>query len=68
MTAGHRDSILSVRPDLAGRVHLLSREGIDIADPIGGGPADYEMCRSEIERELLVLLEHLPIGRKSTRS
>ncbi|MGC1273142.1 MAG: Sua5/YciO/YrdC/YwlC family protein [Planctomycetaceae bacterium] len=68
MTSGHRESILSVRPDLAGRVHLLSREGIDVADPIGGGPADYEHCRAEIERELLVLLEHLPIGPKSTRS
>lgn len=68
MTSGHRESILSVRPDLAGRVHLLSREGIDIADPIGGGPADYENCRAEIERELLVLLEHLPIGPKSTRN
>lgn len=61
MTAGHRDSILAVRPDLADRVHLLSREGLDIADPIGGGPAEYERCRAEIERELLVLLEHLPI-------
>lgn len=62
MTAGHRDSILAVRPDLASRVHLLSREGLDIADPIGGGPAEYERCRAEIERELLVLLEHLPIN------
>ncbi len=66
MTSGHRDSILSVRPDLAGRIHLLSREGIDIADPIGGGPADYENCRSEIERELLVLLDHLPFVPKES--
>ena len=67
MTGGHREAILSARPDLAGRVHLLSREGIDIADPIGGGPAEYERCRAEIERELLVLLERLPIGRKDNR-
>jgi L-threonylcarbamoyladenylate synthase len=67
MTAGHRESILSARPELAGRVHLLSREGIDIADPIGGGPAEYERCRAEIERELLVLLERLPIVRKERR-
>lgn len=61
MTAGHRDAILAARPDLADRVHLLSREGLDIADPIGGGPAEYERCRSEIERELLVIVENLPI-------
>lgn len=67
MTAGHRDSILAVRPDLADRVHLLSREGLDIADPIGGGPAEYEHCRAEIERELLVLVEHLPIDSNQTR-
>ena len=60
MTAGHRDAILSARPDLADRVQLLSREGLDIADPIGGGPAEYERCRSEIERELLVIVDHLP--------
>jgi protein-tyrosine phosphatase len=67
MTGGHRDAIVSARPDLEGRVHLLSREGIDIADPIGGGPAEYERCRAGIERELLVLLERLPIGRKERR-
>lgn len=67
MTAGHRDAILSVRPELAGRVHLLSREGLDIADPIGGGPAEYERCRAEIERELLVILDTLPIAPPDTR-
>jgi len=64
MTAGHRDSIVAVRPDISDRVHLLSREGLDIVDPIGGGPAEYERCRAEIERELLVLLEHLPMEAK----
>lgn len=67
MTAGHRDAILSVRPDLADRVQLLSREGLDIADPIGGGPAEYEGCRAEIERELLVIIEHLPIDPPGSR-
>lgn len=67
MTAGHREAILSARPDLAGRIHLLSREGLDIADPIGGGPADYERCRAEIERELFVVLDALPIDPHQTR-
>jgi protein-tyrosine-phosphatase len=68
MTAGHRDAIVSVRPDLAGKVHLLSREGLDIADPIGGGPAEYERCRAELERELLVILDTLPIAPLKTRA
>lgn len=63
MTSAHRAAIVSRRPDLAERVELLSREGIDIVDPIGGGPAEYERCRAEIERELLVVLEQLPIDR-----
>lgn len=63
MTVAHRAAIISRRPDLADRVELLSREGIDIIDPIGGGPAEYERCRAEIERELLVVLEQLPIDR-----
>jgi protein-tyrosine phosphatase len=67
MTSGHRDAILSVRPDLAGHVHLLSREGLDIADPIGLGPAEYERCRAEIERELLVIMDTLPIAPLKTR-
>lgn len=67
MTAGHREAILAARPDLAGRIHLLSREGLDIADPIGGGPAEYERCRAEIERELLAVLEALPIDPPHTR-
>ena len=63
MTDSHRAAILARRPDLEDRVELLSREGIDIVDPIGGGALEYEHCRAEIERELLVILEQLPIDR-----
>ncbi|QDT38315.1 arsenate reductase/protein-tyrosine-phosphatase family protein [Stratiformator vulcanicus] len=59
MTRGHRDAILTSRPDLTERVRLLSREGIDIADPIGGGPAIYERCREEIDREVLLIVDQL---------
>ena len=67
MTAGHRQAILAARPDVAGRVQLLSREGLDIADPIGGGPADYERCRAEIERELLAIVATLPLPASTFR-
>ncbi|QDT65441.1 low molecular weight protein arginine phosphatase [Calycomorphotria hydatis] len=64
MTSRHREAIISARPDLADRVRLLSREGLDVADPIGGGPAEYEHCRIEIERELLVIVENISIRGK----
>lgn len=56
MTRRHRDMILDARPDLADRVELLSRDGRDVVDPIGGGPDDYEACRAEIEREVARIL------------
>ena len=59
MTAGHRDSIVAAWPELANRVELLSREGLDISDPIGGGRRDYELCGEEIQRNVLAIVEDL---------
>ena len=61
MTKGHRDSILASRPDLADRVELLSREGTDIFDPIGGGLQDYEVCARELERHIRVIVDQIPV-------
>lgn len=66
MTAAHRAVILARRPDLVDRVELLSREGLDVIDPIGGGPAEYERCRAEIERELMLIVEQLPTDRNGS--
>lgn len=57
MTRGHRDIILTLRPDLEEKIELLSAEGRDISDPIGGGRDEYRQCLEEIERNLKVLLE-----------
>lgn len=59
MTKGHRDAILMSRPDVAEKVRLLSPEGNDISDPIGGGMAEYEHCKSEIETHLKKLLDEI---------
>jgi protein-tyrosine phosphatase len=59
MTRHHRDAILSARPDMSGRVELLSREKQDIPDPIGGAMSDYEWCAQEIERHLRTVLTQL---------
>lgn len=49
MTRGHLNSLLSSRPDVSERTSLLCEDGSDISDPIGGGRALYEECKSQIE-------------------
>lgn len=48
MTPDHRDALLQVAPNAAGRVELLDPNG-PIADPVGGGPAEYAHCAEQIE-------------------
>lgn len=62
MTRGHKDSILSCRPELAERIALLSGDGTDISDPIGGSVADYEECAREIERHIRRIVGTIEIG------
>lgn len=56
MTHQHRDSILAERPELKQRVEVLSRNGSDISDPIGGGMEEYLKCEREIEKHLQSIL------------
>lgn len=61
MTRGHRSAVLAHRPDLEDRVQVLSRDGSDIPDPIGGGMAEYELCRDSIREHLQAVLSELPL-------
>jgi protein-tyrosine phosphatase len=61
MTRGHRDAILASYPHLGDRVELLARDGAEISDPIGLGEDEYEQCRVEIDRNLKVILQTLPL-------
>jgi len=61
MTRGHRSAVLASRPDLEDRVHVLSRDGADIPDPIGGGIGDYERCRDAIRKHLEVVLSEFSL-------
>jgi len=56
MTHQHRNSILTERPELKQRVEVLSRNGSDISDPIGGSMQDYVKCEHEIEKHLQSIL------------
>ncbi|QDT25931.1 Low molecular weight protein-tyrosine-phosphatase YwlE [Gimesia panareensis] len=64
MTQGHRAAILAERPDLAETVRLLSPDGKDISDPIGGGYQCYVDCKKEIENCLNTIITQLPLPEK----
>jgi protein arginine phosphatase len=59
LTKGHRNAILTSRPDLEESVRLLSPSGMDISDPIGGGMSEYATCKAEIEQALNDLIEQI---------
>lgn len=54
MTRSHRQAILAEWPGAAERVKLLSHDGADVPDPVGGPAELYERClaqmRPDIER------------------
>lgn len=52
MTRGHREAILAQWPSAADRIHLLSRDGNDIADPIGGPLDLYRRCADQLDAQL----------------
>ncbi len=62
MTRGHRDAILAQWPSAAGRVHLLCRDGSDIADPIGGPLEMYERCAEQISAQLKEWLDTIDLS------
>lgn len=61
MTQGHRLAILAERPDLEETVKLLSPEGHDISDPIGGGFQCYVDCKKEIEKHLKSIIAQINV-------
>lgn len=61
MTRRHRESILSEWPGAASRVHLLCRDGSDVADPIGGPRELYQHCANQIMTHLVKHVEEFEI-------
>jgi protein-tyrosine phosphatase len=49
MTASHRDAILAQWPSAAPRTEVLSTDGSDVADPIGGPVELYRSCADQID-------------------
>jgi protein-tyrosine phosphatase len=52
MTQAHRQMIVAQWPEAAERTYVLSQDGSDILDPIGGTPQRYQQCADQIRAEL----------------
>ncbi|HWB13541.1 MAG TPA: Sua5/YciO/YrdC/YwlC family protein [Pirellulales bacterium] len=52
MTRSHRQAILAEWPSAAERVKLLSHEGIDVPDPVGGPTELYERCLAQMKPDV----------------
>ena len=48
MTNGHRGALLSQWPEATARTFVLSPDGMDISDPIGGPTELYQQCADQI--------------------
>ncbi len=57
MGKSHRNAILQECPEAKNRVFLLSEDGDDIADPLGGDYDVYRSCASQIEIEIRKRIE-----------
>ena len=58
---GHRDGVVKHWPDAASKTHLLSLDGHDVADPIGGSAELYRNCAEEIDAYLAQRIEELDL-------
>ena len=61
MTRCHREAIVAQWPSVAPRTWVLSTDGRDIGDPIGGPVERYRQCAEQIQSELKIRLNELEI-------
>ncbi len=61
MTRAHRDAIVEGWPSAAERTELLSADGSDICDPIGGPIDRYRHCLARMQAELKTRLNELEL-------
>jgi protein-tyrosine phosphatase len=60
MEPAHQQQVLSLAPELTGRVQLLGRWGQGaITDPTGGSPQDYATCFSHLSAAVDAWLDRL---------
>jgi len=61
MTRAHREAVLVQWPEAAERTWLLSADGTDIPDPVGGLLERYRECAGQIENALCERLRDLEL-------
>ena len=59
MTQSHLSVLREARPDLTGRMQLLTQNGQDIADPIGGGTEVYRECADQLTEAIQWIADDL---------
>jgi tRNA threonylcarbamoyl adenosine modification protein (Sua5/YciO/YrdC/YwlC family) len=59
MTRTHREAIVTQWPSAAERTFLLSADGSDVCDPIGGPTERYQRCAAQIRTELEARLDQI---------
>ncbi len=59
MTRSHYDGLLRLWPAAVSRASLLSPDGKDVSDPIGGPPEMYERCAVQIEKAIAARVDAL---------
>lgn len=62
MTRSHRAGLLAEWPEAADRTSLLSPDGLDVSDPIGGTTEHYRRCAQQIKKALESRIQELPLG------
>jgi protein-tyrosine phosphatase len=68
MTRSHREAVVAQWPSAAERTRLLSPDGADISDPIGGMVDRYRICMAEIGEALNVRLNEMEMELDDLRS
>ena len=61
MTQSHRQAVVAQWPNAAERIRLISTNGADLSDPIGGPLERYERCAVQLEAELRQRLDEWDI-------
>ena len=62
MTAGHRQALVTHWPEVAERTHVISTDGADVSDPIGGPLELYESCARQIDAYLKEWANKVELG------
>ena len=65
MTKSQLNVLQEARPDLTGRMQLVTQNGQDVSDPIGGGAEVYRECADQLTEAICRIADDF-IGKEGT--